>query len=285
VTSPLGRYYLYFAHHKGVYIRLAVADDLKGPWRIHRSGSLHIKDSGFLTKPPEVSQEQHAQIKAAYATGRFRVPHDIIYEVTTPHIASPDVHVDDARQRIRMYFHGLEGVATQVTRVAESHDGIDFGVYPQVLGRSYMRVFKWNGFSYAMSMPGQFYRSKDGLEKFKQGPLLFNPNMRHAALLVQGTTLFVFWTQVGDTPERIILSTIDLSKNWLRWRESEPIEVLRPERKWEGASAPLEPSIRSTAYGQVNQLRDPAIYTEDERVFLLYAVAGESGIALAEVSF
>jgi hypothetical protein len=55
------------------------------------------------------------------------------------------------------------------------------------------------------------------------------------------------------------------------------------ERDWEGANAPLERSIRSTAYGQVNQLRDPAIYTEDKRVFLLYAVAGESGIALAEI--
>jgi hypothetical protein len=78
VTSPLGRYYLYFAHHKGVYIRLAAADDLEGPWRIHRPGTLHLKDSGFLTKPPEVSQEQRSQIKAAYATGRYRVSHDII---------------------------------------------------------------------------------------------------------------------------------------------------------------------------------------------------------------
>ena len=211
--------------------------------------------------------------------------HDIVYEATTPHIASPDVHVDDARQRIRMYFHGLEGVATQVTRVAESRNGIDFEVYPQVLGRSYMRVFAWNRFTYAMSMPGQFYRSKDGLSQFEQGPLLFNPNMRHAALLVRGTTLYVFWTQVGDAPERILLNTIDLSKDWMQWRESESVEVLRPERDWEGASTPLEPSIRSTAYGQVNQLRDPAIYSEGERVFLLYAVAGESGIALAEVFF
>ena len=33
----------------------------------------------------------------------------------------------------------------------------------------------------------------------------------------------------------------------------------------------------------VNQLRDPAIYVEDERIYLLYAVAGESGIAIARV--
>ena len=33
----------------------------------------------------------------------------------------------------------------------------------------------------------------------------------------------------------------------------------------------------------MNQLRDPAIFEEDGRVCLLYAVAGEGGIGLAEV--
>ena len=33
----------------------------------------------------------------------------------------------------------------------------------------------------------------------------------------------------------------------------------------------------------LNQLRDPAIFEEDGRIYLLYAVAGESGIAIAEV--
>jgi len=63
------------------------------------------------------------------------------------------------------------------------------------------------------------------------------------------------------------------------------VEVLRPEFAWEGADAPLEPSVRSTAYGHVNQLRDPTIFEDADsgRVFLLYAVAGESGIAIAEV--
>ncbi len=60
---------------------------------------------------------------------------------------------------------------------------------------------------------------------------------------------------------------------------------MRPEHHWEGADAPLEPSVRSTAYGHVNQLRDPAILEDDGRVFLFYAVAGESGIAVAELLF
>ena len=35
VEDPLGKYYLYFADHKGSYIRLAYADEMTGPWRIY----------------------------------------------------------------------------------------------------------------------------------------------------------------------------------------------------------------------------------------------------------
>ena len=182
-----------------------------------------------------------------------------------------------------MYYHGLEEAGTQVTRVAMSTDGISFTARPEILGRSYLRVFQHGGMTYGMAMPGVFYRSRDGLSGFETGPLLFNRNMRHAALLKRGDTLFVFWTQVGDVPESVLLSRIDLSGDWRSWKDELVATVLKPERPWEGADAPLVPSIRSTAYGHVNQLRDPAIYEEDGRVFVLYAVAGESGIAIAEV--
>jgi hypothetical protein len=209
--------------------------------------------------------------------------HDVRTEATTPHIASPDVHIDEANRRIVMYFHGLDGVSRQVSRVATSTNGIDFSARPERLGRTYMRVFSYGGYTYAMSMPGQFYRSRSPLGDFEEGPRLFNASMRHSALLRRGNTLLVFWTQVGDVPEHVKLSTIDLSGDWLGWSETPGVEVLRPERVWEGADATLEPSVRSTAYGHVNQLRDPAILEDDGRVFLFYAVAGESGIAIAEV--
>jgi len=182
-----------------------------------------------------------------------------------------------------MYFHGLDAVGTRVTRVAVSHNGIDFKAQPEVLGRSYMRAFRHDGMIYAMAMPGQFYRSKDGMHGFEPGPILFNPNMRHSAVMKRSGELWVFWTQVGEAPERILLSRIDLTGDWHSWKETAPIEMLRPERSWEGADAPLVPSVRSTAYGLANQLRDPAVFEENERVYLLYAVAGESGIAIAEV--
>ncbi len=281
ITDRLGAYYLYFADHKGSYIRLAYADRLSGPWTIHPPGSLHLRESLFTTRPPIATPEQLALFQVRHAT----ISHDVLSEITTPHIASPDVHVDRVNRQIVMYYHGLEDVGTQVTRVATSRNGIDFTAYPEILGRSYFRVFRHAGTTYALAMPGQLYRSNDGFHGFEPGPILFNPNMRHAALLQRGNTLWVFWTQVGDVPESILLSPIDLSADWQGWADGAATKILSPERPWEGADAPLIPSVRSTAYGHVNQLRDPAIFEEDGRTWLLYAVAGESGIAIAELLF
>jgi hypothetical protein len=110
IEAPLGKYYLYFADHKSRYIRLAYADALLGPWTIHPPGSLKIADSHFLTKPSEVSPAELERFRAAYKARGVSLSHDVLSEITTPHIASPDVHVDDANRRILMYFHGLDGV-------------------------------------------------------------------------------------------------------------------------------------------------------------------------------
>ena len=283
IERRLGDYYLYFADHKGRYIRLAYARRLTGPWTIHPPGSLRLEQSCFPIEPPKATPEQVARYEARLQAAGVAISHDALSELTTPHIASPDVHVDPAERRIVMYYHGLDDVGTQVTRVALSGDGIEFAAQPEILGRSYMRIFRHDGMTYALAMPGQFYRSADGLHDFAPGPTLFNPNMRHAAVIKRGGELWVFWTEVGHAPERIQLSRIDLSGDWHGWREGPAVEVLRPERRWEGAEAPLVPSIRSTAYGTVNQLRDPAVLEERGRLYLFYAVAGESGIAIAEL--
>lgn len=278
VRPQLGRYYLYFADHKGTYIRLAYADDLRGPWRV---GTLRLEDAYMLTRPPAVPPEEMEKLRAGWDSTKWS--EDLLTGATTPHIASPDVSVDSASRQIVLYYHGLESLGRQVTRVATSADGIHFRARSEILGLTYMRAFRHGGYTYTMAMPGQFYRSPDGLSGFEEGPRLFNPDMRHAALLKRGDTLYVFWTQVGDVPERILVSTVLLTGDWMTWHESPPAEVLRPEHRWEGADAPLVPSLRGTAPPHVNQLRDPAIFEENGRIFLLYAIAGEAGIALAEV--
>lgn len=254
VERPLGKYYLYFAGHEGRFIRLAFSDRVEGPWKIHSPGVLHIRDTPFPS------------------------------HLRGSHIASPDVHVDPVGKRFIMYFHGLEAEPNvQVTRAATSPDGLAFAAHRPVLGLSYMRVFSLQGTNYGLAMPGQFYRSGNPLSGFRAGPRLFNANMRHAAVLVRGSRLLISWSQVGDAPERIYLSTIDVSGPWEQWQEAERIELLRPEHAWEGAGLPSEPSQRGIVSRPANQLRDPFLFEEDGRVLLVYGVAGEQGLALAEV--
>jgi hypothetical protein len=286
VPDPLGRYYLYFADHKGDHIRLAYAGAIEGPWRIHPPGSLHLGESRFPTAPPPVPVDAAAgdRLPGFAPPGTPGVP-DAEEDATIPHIASPDVHVDDANRRIVMYFHGLAAYRTPRTRVATSADGIRFATRDELLDPSYFRVFRHRGATYALAMPGILLRSEDGLSNFERGPTLFEPLQRHTALLKRGGTLHVFWTRVGDAPERIYASRIDLSgDDWCEWRTGEPVEVLRPEEEWEGATLPVQPSHRGAINIPVSQLRDPAVFEDDGRVFLLYAVKGEAGIAIAELT-
>jgi hypothetical protein len=266
---------LYFAHHKGSFIRLAYADRLNGPWRIHSPGTLTLAQSFFCTSSPprSVLANLKSQPMAESETDRL-----------TPHIASPDVHVDEERHEIRMYYHGLLDDGTQRTRVAVSADGLHFNARSAILSLPYLRAFFHAGYWFALAMPGVVYRSLDGLTGFERGPQIFGDDMRHAALQRCGDTMRIFWTQVGHAPERILCSTMDLTADWISWRASSPVEVLQPETIWEGVDLPVEPSVRGAINAPVNQLRDPCIFEDtDGSVYLLYAVAGESGIAIASL--
>lgn len=283
VPNPLGRFYLYFADHKGDYIRLAYADAPEGPWRVHGPGSLSLADSLFPTTPPQPGTTPPPPALPGMAPPGTPGVEDAGTDATQPHIASPDVHVDNANRRIVMYLHGLSAWRTQRTRAAISTDGIRFSARPELFGPSYFRVFRHGGAHYALAMPGLLFRSADGLSGFEQGPTLFEPLMRHAALLKRGENLWVFWTRVTDAPERIHVSRIPLRGDWRGWREEPAVELLRPEMDWEGADQPNAPSWRSAINIRVNQLRDPCILEDAGRTWLYYAVAGEAGIAVAEL--
>ena len=105
-------------------------------------------------KEPAVSSDVAARLRASQERRGGPMSHDGLFEATTPHIASPDVHVDHVNERVIMYFHGLDDVSTQVSRVATSSDGIHFEARPERLGRTYMRIFNHDGYTYSMAMPG-----------------------------------------------------------------------------------------------------------------------------------
>ena len=78
---------------------------------------------------------------------------------------------------------------------------------------------------------------------------------------VVGDELQVFYTQRGDTPERVQLSTIDLSVDFDDWVFSYPgQEILQAIPGWEGGQFPPDRSEVGAAPENVNQLRDPDIF-------------------------
>lgn len=254
LDEPLGRYYMYFAHHGGKHIRLAYADKLAGPWTVYKPGTLTLEQASGLIRG---------------------------------HIASPDVHVDNETQTIRMYFHGPgRQVRRQITGLATSNDGLHFTTGKQIIADFYFRRFRWKGTWYGVAKSGneggQLLRSDDPAARFEVRKKLLLPGMRHAAVLLRGDTLLVFYSRGGDRPERVLLSTVTLTDDWTEWVASKPVDVLEPEKEYEG----IEYKLRRSRWGsatKVQELRDPCIFEEGGKVYLFYTIAGEMGIALAEL--
>ncbi len=264
LPNPLGKYYLYFGHHSGSYIRLAYADALEGPWKLHQGGVLPLD----------------------------QLP------VKMDHISSPDVIVDEAAKRIILYYHGTVRQEFppanpgkwngQLTFAATSEDGITFKPGSEVISEFYLRVFAHEGRYYGIckdgNVGGQFCRG-DGnpLTGFERGSA-FLPNSRHFAVLPRGDNLWVFFSRAGDCPEQILLTRVNLKEDWSKWGASAPppVSVLKPEEAWEGIQYELKPSKWGSSV-KVQELRDPCVFEEDGKLYLLYSVAGEMGIAIAEM--
>lgn len=272
IAQPPAKYLLYFAHHEGRSIRLALSDHLRGPWRLNTPAPLHLNHSYF---PPAIeSARLDPSVRELIAKGE---------DGNYPHIASPDVWVDDDNREIRLYYHGRLDNGLQCSRVALSKDGVNFTAQEEILATPYLRLFKQDDWFYALTMPARLYRSRDGLGNFEAGPCLTNEPIRHHALLQHQGQWLLFWSRVGDQPERIIMSTIQTDSDWNNWRLGETWEVHQAREAWEGGDLPAEASKYGAIMQRVNQLRDPAIFEENNRIFLLYAIAGEQGIGIGEL--
>lgn len=273
LANPPGKYLLYFAHHEGRSIRLAASDNLTGPWKLVKPGPLDLEHSMFAeAAPSEADLDPEAKLYIEAGS-------DGLY----PHIASPDVRVDEHQREIRMYYHGRLANGLQRTRLALSRDGLNFTARLPVLGLPYMRLFPHGGWYYAIAMPGQTYRSRDGLDDFEAGPRLTREPIRHHAILEHEGQCYVLWTRIGDRPERILLSELNIAADWQDWRLGATHEIHRAEKPWEGAILAPRASQPGACMEPVNQLRDPAIFQENGKIYLLYAVAGEQGIAIGEL--
>lgn len=257
VAEPLGRYYLYFAHHGGSFIRLAVADDLAGPWRIHGPGTLRLDQTPFRE-----------------------------------HIASPDVHLDEASGRLAMVYHGcgIDGRAPGVEQpaaVAFSRDGLRWQHDRVLPVESYLRVFSMAGHRYGIAKGGRVYRADEGGDgwSFEPEAVLLDITGRHWAVRPRprDAEFDVFYSRFGDAPEHLYHGVVPFDPDPRKWRVVRRRSLLWPEQDWEGVGEPVEVSRVGAANRPMHELRDPAVFEQGGRTWLLYSVAGEQGIALAEL--
>src|SRR4051812_14352192 len=289
MPHPLGRYYAYFGHHKGQVIRLAYADAIAGPWKIYEPGVVPVSDTAFYRPQPDPPNGP---------VGQFYT-----------HVASPEIYVDAAHHRLVLWTHGWwtnnqrwpldpaearawarQNGYGQFTQSSESTDGLHFTVKPAITDVSYLRVFPLDGYLYGMARLGVLLRSRDPLAAFEIGPTPFTggayaDRVRHVALLRRGQRLYVFFTGIGDAPERILLSTIDLAGDWTTWKASVPLELLRPSAAYECPGLPNIPSAAGEIDGPAQQLRDPAIFEDAGKTYLVYSICGEQGLAAAELTW
>ncbi len=288
IKKPLGRYYMYFAHHKGQYIRLAYADSLHGPWKVYEPGVLNVSETSFFRPQPDPGTSP---------------------ELVYTHVASPEIYIDNARKKIVMWVHGMwtEGQRwpeepgeaqqwlqshgyAQFTQSAESANGLNFEMRPAITKQSYLRVFRHGGEVYGMARLGQLLRAGDLSGSFAAGPNPFRDGpyanrVRHVTILPHKDYIDVFFSAIGDAPERILYTTIPLKGDWTRWQATTYEEVLTPQAGCECSEMSVAPSERGEIYGPARQLRDPALFLEGGNVYLLYTVCGEQGVAGAEITF
>ncbi len=301
--DPSARYYMYFADHDGAFIRMAWSDRVDGQYQLFGQSTL--------------SENKPRGVLDMGASRRINLANNL---QINGHIASPDVHVDDAAQRITLYFHGPTNLAStpgssgnQKTFVAHSSTGLDFngGIEPVSLGFAYMRVFDYMGRRYGIASRGAVYQAPDDptvapdgfdyrqdlwtlagssvndnpfqadIDADPDGPV----RLRHSSVRVVGDTLQVFHTRVGDTPERILLTTLDLSAgDFTQWDPIyPPEELLRPALDWEGVDQPLTASSPGAEIN-VQQLRDPYVFSDtDGQLYLFYTGEGEEAIGIARL--
>lgn len=289
-ADPSAVYYLYFAHHLGEYIRLAWATDPIGPWHLYGAGA-SAGSRGVLDLGPGLA---------------ITLDNGIVIDRS---VGAPEIVVDEAGHRVIMYFRAepvVDGFRpiTVETFAAVSDSGLDFtaGIQPVMLGRGYFRVFEHGGNLYALANRADPYRALDATDPWAPPPgFMFtdelwerradNPwsptSLRHVGLRLRGDVLDLFYTRIGDAPERILYTTIDLSGgDFTAWAPGDEVCVLKPELPWEGGDVTPERSIGGPAPEDVAQLRDPYLFTDtDGETYLFYVGRGEDAIGVASVHF
>ena len=274
--------HLYFGHHKGDSIRLAFADRLEGPWKMWMDPILPLAESLFLSADPSPDPSMPEPDWVDALDG------DYLYA----HVASPDVHIDEANQRLVMYYHGLLPGGDQQTRLASSTDGINFMPREPLLGLPYFRATKLDGMIYLSMWEGRLGRTRSWEGPIDLAPKELLPDeitgapdrqIRHGHVFAHQGRLHLTFSRIGDAPEHLLHSELKPAEAWSDWGFGPVSEMLLPAPGWEGGDLPVAASVMGTVMERVNELRDPALFLDQGQVWIAYCGGGESGIGIARV--
>lgn len=265
LKNKLGKFYLIFSDHKGEYLRLAYSNRINSKWKISKYKILELKKKN-----------------------------KILYD----HIASPEVYLDSFNKEIILYFHSRSKKLgrQQLTFVATSKNGINYKLKNlNPVAPFYFRIFKYNNIYYGLTKGGDLFSSKNKFLNFKFKKNIFNKyndryhnkrgSIRHLCLLIREEYLEVFFTKIGDKPERIYRGILNLSNNEKNWKVTKIKEILRPTKVYEGSKIKLEKSEPGPSKKIENAVRDPYILNDENKTYLFYSVKGEKGIALAKINY
>lgn len=286
----LGDYYMFFSDHHGLYISLAYSNSPQGPWMVYA--------------PPVLTLGQ------VYAVNGDAF--NVTNRSESAEVASADVFVDNVNRRLGMYFHARVPANNYaiLAGISFSDNGLNFTALPGFLTTAYVRHFTWSGdrdHMYLLNRFGQIVQTDtDGYsnvvsggqgigDAFANATLTaelgnngYNGLVRHLGVSVVGNTMYVFGSRVGDSPEHILWTEVDLEcirTNWSACAAAFPAQNAFETQYWyEGSNYPIMHSLKGSATG-VHQLRDPyPFHGHDGNCYIYYASAGESYIAGAIIS-
>lgn len=260
LKDPLGKYYLYYApHNKPGGICLAVADDLRGPWR-------------DVDGNPVIERKW-----------------DDHYDVS--HISSPHAIWREDLQEIWLYYHG----ENTTTRWARSKDGVQFSYggaaiqtpeMADMSGASYARVFD----SPFEDAPGRFlmvvllFKYEEGswarFEKFGLYPAWSDDGEQWSlaeepivSLDDTGDDSFVCSPFVLKRAERVYLVYhLDEVTERAVGRNLTDVAAVEIDASMRKVGEPFIVCERTFFGGENQRFADPCIIEEDGEVFLFGAI-------------
>ena len=248
--NKLGKYYLFYADHGGEFIKLAYSDNLFSNWKKKKDGVLNIdKFSNAIN-----------------------------------HIASPEIYIDNTKQEIILFTHShSKSRKGQWTYASKSKDALNFEVVNDLpLAPFYFRIFKYKNFFYGITKGGSLWKTKNFFNKFTQCHNLFDKErsteilhnyfgaVRHISFIIENNILFIFYTRIGDKPERIYYSKVNLTIDEKEWFFDTENELIRPEFDFEGVNIKLTKSEPGDSSKPENALRDPHIIKICNNYFITY---------------